>query len=80
MDEIMRIIGEILTEDYGISPEQVEPTAKLVEDLDLDSIELVEFALELEAHFNIEVPDDALAALMTLQQVAEKVAELQEAR
>lgn len=73
--DIEQEIGTILTE-MGISPEQLEPTATLAGDLDLDSIELIEFATELEAHFDIEIPDDAVAASMTLAQVAEKVKEL----
>ena len=77
MDEIMQTIGEILTEDYGISPEQLEPNATLAGDLDMDSMELVEFALELETHFDISIPDDGVTATMTLQQVAEKILELQ---
>jgi acyl carrier protein len=74
--EVEQEIGEILTE-MGISPEQLTPEATLAEDLDLDSVELIQFALELEAHFNIEIPDEGVTPNMTLAQVAEKVRELQ---
>ena len=74
--DIEQQIGLILTE-MGISPEQLEPTATLAGDLDLDSMELTEFAIELEAHFDITIPDEAIEPNMTLAQVVEKVRELQ---
>jgi acyl carrier protein len=75
MNEIMQVISDIL-DGMGLSLEGLGTDATLTGDLDLDSIELVEFAVELETAFDITIPDDAVTATMTLQQVAEKVAEL----
>jgi acyl carrier protein len=75
MDEILQQIGEIL-DGMGLSLEGLGLDATLTGDLEMDSMELTEFAIELEAKFDIEIPDDAVTPNMTLQQAAEKVAEL----
>jgi acyl carrier protein len=78
MDDIMQKIGEILDE-MGISLEGVGLEATLTEDMGMDSLMLVDFAHEIEVKFDVIVPDDALMANMTLQQVADKIKELKEA-
>jgi acyl carrier protein len=69
-----RIIA-ILTERLGIPPETVTPTAELAEDLGVDSVDAVEFALALEREFDITLPDAALVDVKTVQDVIDQVRE-----
>jgi acyl carrier protein len=48
----------------------------LVDDLELDSIELVELAQDLEEEFDIIIPDSAITAAMTVGQVVDVVKNL----
>ena len=75
MDETLKQIGAIL-EEMGYSIEELQPTSTLTEDLGMDSMELTEFAVELESQFDITIPDDGVTPTMTLEQVAAKVKEL----
>ena len=67
-----RVIA-ILTERLGIPPETVIPTSELAEDLGVDSVDAVEFALALEREFDITLPDAALVDVKTVQDVIDQV-------
>lgn len=68
-------VRTILTERLGIPPETVTPTAELAEDLGVDSVDAVEFALALEREFDITLPDGALVDVKTVQDVIDQVRE-----
>ena len=63
----------ILTERLGMSPEVVTPAAELAEDLGVDSVDAVEFALALEREFNVALPDEIIADVRTVQDVVDLV-------
>jgi acyl carrier protein len=63
----------VLTQRLGISPEVVAPTAELAEDLGVDSVDAVEFALALEREFNVILPDEVIADVRTVQDVVDLV-------
>ena len=65
----------LLTQRLGISPEMVTPTAELAEDLGVDSVDAVEFALALEREFNVALPDQIIADVRTVQDVVDLVSE-----
>jgi len=65
----------ILTQRLGISPDVVTPTAELAEDLGVDSVDAVEFALALEREFNVALPDEIIADVRTVQDVVGLVRE-----
>jgi acyl carrier protein len=47
----------------------LQPDSKLGDDLGLDSIELVELVIDLERRFHIEIPDQRVETLRTVQDV-----------
>jgi acyl carrier protein len=65
----------VLTQRLGISPEVVAPTAELAEDLGVDSVDAVEFALALEREFNVALPDEIIADVRTVQDVVDLVSQ-----
>lgn len=48
----------VLVSHLGLGVDEVVPTARLVEDLGADSLDLVELAIELEARLHLEIPDE----------------------
>lgn len=56
-------IQGMLAEALNISADKVTPDAKIVEDLGADSLDVVEFVMEVEKEFDITIPDDAAAKL-----------------
>ena len=68
----------ILTQRLGISPDVVTLTAELAEELGVDSVDAVEFALALEREFNVSLPDKIFGEIRTVQDVIDIVREQSE--
>jgi acyl carrier protein len=52
----------------SVSEDQVVPDASFADDLDADSLDLVELVMALEEEFDVEVPEDELAEVKTVGQ------------
>jgi acyl carrier protein len=59
-------VNEIVIEQLGVSPEQVTPQAKFVDDLGADSLDTVELIMALEEAFEIEIDDEDAEKLQTV--------------
>ncbi len=57
----------------NVSPEQVTMDAKFGDDLDADSLDLVEFVMELEEEFGVSVDESELENIETVGQAFELV-------
>jgi acyl carrier protein len=66
-------IKEVAAEVLSVDPEQVTETARFKEDLDADSLDLVELVMGLEERFDIEVPEDDLEGVTTIGQAVDLV-------
>ena len=65
----------LLIQRLGLAPEAVTPTAELAEDLGVDSVDAVEFALALERELNMSLPDKIFGDIRTVQDVIDIVRE-----
>ena len=59
-------LKQIIVDKLGVDEAAVVPTAKFVEDLGADSLDLVEFIMELESAFEIEIPDKDSESIKTV--------------
>jgi acyl carrier protein len=71
--EILAGLGEIVDEIAGIPTDQVTPEKNFVNDLDLDSLSMVEIAVAAQDKFGVEIPDGELKNLKTVQDVVNYV-------
>jgi acyl carrier protein len=71
--EILAGLGEILDEVAGVPADRVTPEKTFVEDLDIDSLSMVEIAVAAHDRFGVEIPDDRLRDLTTVQDVIDYV-------
>ena len=67
--EILEGLGEIIDEVAGVPADQVTPDKTFVDDLDIDSLSMVETAVAAQDKFGVEIPDDQLKDLKTVQEV-----------
>jgi acyl carrier protein len=72
--EILEGLGEIVEEVAGVPADQVTPDKTFVDDLDIDSLSMVEIAVAAQDKFGVEIPDDQLKDLTTVQDVVNFVA------
>ena len=66
-------VKEVIVEQLNVSPEEVKPEAKFVEDLGADSLDVVEMIMALEEKFEIEIPDSEAEKIQTVQDVVDYI-------
>ena len=71
--EILSGLCEIIDEVAGVPADQVTPEKTFVDDLDIDSLSMVEIAVAAQDKFGVEIPDDQLKDLKTVQDVVDYV-------
>ena len=71
--EILEGLGEIIDEVAGVPADLVTPDKTFVDDLDIDSLSMVEIAVAAQDKFGVEIPDDQLKDLKTVQDVIDYV-------
>jgi acyl carrier protein len=71
--EIQEGLAEIVDEVAGVPADQVTPDKTFVDDLDIDSLSMVEIAVAAQDKFGVEIPDDQLKDLKTVQDVIDYV-------
>lgn len=67
---------DIIAEQLNVEPEDLKPEMDFVDDLNQDSIELVELIMSLEDEFGIEVDEEKLEQIRTVGDVLDLVEEL----
>lgn len=72
-DEIYQKIAGLIQDHFQQCPEVISPSLNLVEDLDADSIDIVEFVLELQDAFGSEIPDDDAENIKTVQDAVDYI-------
>ena len=72
--EILSGLAEIIEEIAGTPADEVTPEANFVDDLDIDSLSMVEIAVQAEDRFGVKIPDDELANLKTVGDAVSYVA------
>lgn len=67
--EIQSGLAEIIDEVAGVPADEVTPEKSFVDDLDIDSLSMVEIAVAAQDKFGVEIPDEQLKDLKTVQDV-----------
>jgi acyl carrier protein len=78
-EEILAKIQEITADRLGVDESDVTPEASFREDLEADSLDLVELIMELEEQFGMEIPDQEAEKITTVEEAVDYVVEHQPA-
>ena len=68
VNEFFEKVKNLFVDELGIDAEQVTMEAKLEEDLDIDSLGIVEVVMAFEDEFEIEIDDEELTDVGTVGQ------------
>lgn len=66
-------VTKVIVEQLGVDESEVVPEASLVDDLDADSLDLVELVMSLEEEFGIEVSDERAEEIRSVQDAVDYV-------
>ena len=65
-DEILDKVQNIVHDKLGVEKAKAVATASFVNDLGADSLDVVEFVMEVEKEFSITIPDEEATKLATV--------------
>jgi acyl carrier protein len=72
-EEVIAGLADILEEVAGVDPADVSEEKSFTEDLDVDSLSMVEVVVAAEEKFGVKIPDDEVQNLKTVGDAADFV-------
>ncbi len=80
MATVFERVGKIVVEQLGVEESEVKPDASFVDDLNADSLDLVELVMSLEEEFSneskrLEIPDEDAEKIKTMQDAVDYLKE-----
>jgi acyl carrier protein len=73
-EEILERVKEVLVEQLGVDEGDITEAASFQEDLDADSLDLVELIMELEDQFGVKISDEDAQGIQTVGQAVDFIA------
>ena len=68
-------LKKIIVEQLGVEEDEIKPEASFVDDLNADSLDLVEFAMGLEEKFGVTIADEELTKIKTVEDAVNAIVE-----
>lgn len=65
---VLERVKKVTVEKLGVKEEEVSETASFQEDLGADSLDVVEIVMAFEDEFGIDIPDDEVGNIKTVDQ------------
>ncbi|HEX3639779.1 MAG TPA: acyl carrier protein [Ktedonobacteraceae bacterium] len=75
MATINERLKRIIVDQLGVDESEVVPSASFVEDLNADSLDLVELIMSLEEEFQLQISDDDAEKITTVQEAEDYIEE-----
>ena len=71
--EVAKRLESVLVTELGLDEEKIEEDAHFEEDLDVDSLGVVELLMALEDEFEVKIPDEEAESIVTVGQAIDLV-------
>ena len=71
--DIVSGLAEIVEEVTGVKKDEGTPDKTFVDELDVDSLSMVEIAVQTEDKYGIEIPDERMRGMRTVRDVVDYI-------
>lgn len=75
--EVLAGLAELVNEETGISADQVQLEKSFTDDLDIDSISMMTIVVNAEDKFDVKIPDEEVANLVTVKDAVDFIVKAQ---
>jgi acyl carrier protein len=75
MATVSERLKKIIVDQLGVDEGEVVPNASFVEDLNADSLDLVELIMSLEEEFKLQISDEDAEKITTVQEAEDYIEE-----
>ncbi len=72
-EQVSERLGGVLVSELGLDASKINDEAHFEEDLDVDSLGVVELLMALEDEFGVKIPDEEAESIMTVGQAIDMV-------
>ncbi|HEX6947206.1 MAG: acyl carrier protein [Acidimicrobiales bacterium] len=72
-EQVAERLVNVLVSELGLDAEKINDEAHFEEDLDVDSLGVVELLMALEDEFDVKIPDEEAESIMTVGQAIDLV-------
>ena len=77
-EELFNSIKRMIVDQLGVDEDTITEDSSFVDDLNADSLDMVELVMTMEQEFDIEIPDDVAEKVVTVKDAVEYIQNLTE--
>ena len=70
---VLEKVKAILSQQFDVEEDSITPDTNLSEDLEADSLDVVDLLMSIEDEFEIEVPDEEIENIKTVDQLVKYI-------
>ena len=70
---VLEKVKAILSEQFDVEEDSITPDTNLSEDLEADSLDVVDLLMSIEDEFEIEVPDEEIENIKTVGDIVKYI-------
>ena len=74
-EEIFEQLTEVIVDKLQVSKEEIRLDARFIEDLQADSLDIVDLVMGIEEIFDIHIPDEHAERILTVQNTLDYIVE-----
>ncbi|MBO4460206.1 MAG: acyl carrier protein [Clostridiales bacterium] len=75
-DELFDTIKGMIVDQLGVDEDVIKEDSSFIDDLNADSLDMVELVMAMEEEFDIEIPDDVAEKVVTVKDAVNYIAGL----
>ena len=66
---IFERVRQIICDQLDLDYDEVSLTSKIIDELDADSLDIIDLGLSLQEEFEVEIPEDELENIQTVEDI-----------